>query len=91
MNTSERVVVYLRKHVGEAICDDCFQRELRTRLPLTPVLDLNPDYVARKVDRCGTCGETKLTVCMFAVPTKEELAAKRREVQETWDKLRDGQ
>lgn len=89
MNLSERIVDYLRKHVGEVICDDCLRTELNTRHSLTSMLaGFNPNYVVRKVDTCGTCGQVKETMCQFAEPTREELAAKRRELKDAWERLR---
>jgi len=46
MNTSEKVVSYLGKHIGMKICDDCLRRELRVRIPISRMLDvLNPSFL----------------------------------------------
>ncbi|HEV7689830.1 MAG TPA: hypothetical protein VGO52_03365 [Hyphomonadaceae bacterium] len=89
MNISERIVDYLRKHPGEAICEGCFQKALRASRPLSGMLEgLNPNFITRKVDRCDTCGETKETLRTTAWPSKEEAVAKQREMTAEWEKRR---
>jgi len=71
MNTSERVLSYLNKHMGKKICDDCLRQELRVRSSLRRMLDvLNREYVHRQVLSCSCCGQERMGVEQFKAVEK---------------------
>lgn len=60
MNTIERVLHFLKKHVDQAYCDECLALELRVRSSLSRMLDvLSDEYFRRGKLTCSQCGECK--------------------------------
>src|SRR5262249_27011549 len=65
MNTSERVIYFLRSHQGIALCDDCVRAELRLSQPISRMLDvLSKIHFQREVALCSMCRQNKLTILM---------------------------
>jgi hypothetical protein len=66
MNTSERVVHFLRKRAGHYFCDDCIVQELRLSKPVTRMTDqigrgsnMRGSGNRREVAICSRCGQQK--------------------------------
>jgi hypothetical protein len=80
MNTSEKVVSYLRKHPNAPICDGCLQAELKVASPVTRMPEgLNPEFVRREIASCHRCGLSKLTTTVYRLPTPAEARSVKRQ------------
>lgn len=58
MNTIERVLHFLKKHLDQAYCDECLALELKVRGSLSRMLDvLSDDYFRRGNITCSRCAK----------------------------------
>jgi len=76
MNTSEKIVAYLVKHLNEPICDECLHVRLKAASSITRMVErMNPEAVRREVAMCTACESTKITTTAFRLPTTDEKRA----------------
>lgn len=65
-NMFERVLNFLEQRPGTVVCDDCVAKGVKTRHPLSRMLDVfSHDYFRRSVARCEHCGLTKMGIVRY--------------------------